>query len=57
MSISEQCRLRAISCENLGRIATDFDIQCAWAELAVEWHALASRTAQEFENSRKSEAA
>jgi hypothetical protein len=48
MSISEKYRLRALSCENLGHIATDFDIQCAWSDIAIEWHALANRMAQEF---------
>ena len=57
MRISETYRLRALSCENLGRVATDFDIQCAWAEIAIEWHALANRMVQDFENNRELETA
>ena len=47
MKISEKYRFKALACEKLGRDATDFDTRCAWAEIAIEWHALANRMAEE----------
>jgi hypothetical protein len=44
--LSEKYRLKAWSCEKLGHAAADRAIQLAWAEIAIEWHALANRTAQ-----------
>ena len=48
MKISEKYRAKALDCEKRGRAAEDYDIQCAWGDVAMEWHCLASRTAQEF---------
>jgi len=41
---AEKYRLKALACEKLGREATDADTRAAWVEIAIEWHALASRT-------------
>lgn len=46
---TERYRLKALACEKLGREATDAATRAAWAEIAIEWHALASRLALEFE--------
>jgi len=45
--IPEKYRLKALNCENLAREASDPAIKFAWAEIAIEWHALANRIAQE----------
>jgi hypothetical protein len=45
MKISEKYRIKALACEKLARVASDLDIQNAWAEIAIEWHALANRVA------------
>ncbi len=45
--LSEKYRLKAIACEKSGREATDPAIRLAWADIAIEWHALANRAAQE----------
>jgi hypothetical protein len=55
IDLSEKYRLKALTCEKLGRDATDFDIKCAWAEIAIEWHALANRLAQESNKDHESE--
>jgi hypothetical protein len=47
MKISEKYRLKALDCEKLGRVARDHDIQCAWADIAIEWHCLSNKIAQE----------
>ncbi|WP_271606065.1 hypothetical protein [Bradyrhizobium sp. CCBAU 11434] len=44
---SERYRLKAQACERLSREANDQAIKNAWAEIAIEWHALANRVAQE----------
>ena len=45
---SEKYRLKAFACEKLAREATDDAIRIAWVEIAIEWHALASRWTLEF---------
>jgi hypothetical protein len=45
MKISEKYRSKALACEKFGREATNYDIKCAWEEIAIEWHCLANRTA------------
>jgi hypothetical protein len=55
MKISEKYRAKALACEKLGRDATDFETRCAWAEIAIEWHALANRMAQEFVDDKELE--
>jgi hypothetical protein len=47
MKISEKYRLKALACEKLGRDVPNVDFKNAWAEIAIEWHALAARRALE----------
>jgi hypothetical protein len=47
MKVSEQYRFKALACEKLGQEAHDPVIKRAWAEIAIEWHTLASRIAEE----------
>lgn len=47
INVSEQYRRKALVCEQLGREASDPEIKFAWADIAIEWHALASRVEQE----------
>ena len=53
MKISEKYRLRALACEKRGRDVPNSDFKNAWAEIAIEWHALAARRAQEVSEDRK----
>ena len=46
MKVSEKYRAKALDCEHRGRDATDYDIKCAWEEVAIEWHCLSNRAAQ-----------
>ena len=45
MKVSERYRLKALDCEKRGRDAKDYDIKCAWADVAIEWHSLSNRVA------------
>jgi hypothetical protein len=45
--VSEKYRLKALACEQCSRDANDREIKTAWAEIAIEWHALSNRVAQE----------
>jgi hypothetical protein len=47
MEISEKYRAKALACEKLGRAVPNSDFKSAWEEIAIEWHALANRRAQE----------
>ena len=49
MKISDKFRIKALACEKLARDARDLDIQSAWTEIAIEWHALANRIAADDE--------
>ena len=53
MKISEKYRLRALACEKLGREVPNGDFKSAWEEIAIEWHALAARRAQEVSQDRE----
>jgi hypothetical protein len=53
MKISEKYRLRALACEKLGRDVPNSDVKNAWAEIAIEWHALAARRAEEVSQDRE----
>jgi hypothetical protein len=53
MKISEKYRIKALDCEKLGRAAKDYDIKCAWSDIAIEWHCLANRRAQEVGQDRE----
>jgi hypothetical protein len=55
MKISEKYRLKALACEKLGREVQNSDFKSAWAEIAIEWHALATRRAQEVSQDREME--
>ena len=52
---SEIYRAKALAAEKLGREAGNYDLRCAWTEIAIEWHALANRVAQEADNNRSLE--
>jgi hypothetical protein len=47
MKISEKYRAKALDCEKLGDVATAYDVKCEWSDIAIEWHCLANRTAQD----------
>jgi hypothetical protein len=47
MKISERYRAKALASEKRERETTDYQTKCAWTEIAIEWHALANRRAQE----------
>jgi hypothetical protein len=47
MKISEKYRARALACEKLAREVPNSDFKRAWTDIAIEWHALAARRAQE----------
>jgi hypothetical protein len=47
MKISDKYRDKALACEKLAREVQNYDFKCAWTEIAIEWHALAARRAQE----------
>jgi hypothetical protein len=55
MKISEKYRLKALDCEKRGREAKEYEAKCAWADVAIEWHCLANRTAQESSLDRELE--
>ena len=46
IKIAEKYRQKAFACEKLARDASDYDVKSAWTEIAIEWHALASRSSQ-----------
>jgi hypothetical protein len=45
--LSEKYRFKALACEKLARDASNPTLKDGWSEIAIEWHALASRAAQE----------
>jgi hypothetical protein len=47
MEISAKYRSKALACEKLAREVPNRDFKHAWEEIAIEWHALAGRRAQE----------
>jgi hypothetical protein len=53
MEISDKYRLRALECERLGREVPNAHFKSTWAALAIEWHALAARRAQEVSQDRE----
>jgi hypothetical protein len=53
MKISEKYRLKALACEKRGREVPNLTFKSAWAEVAIEWHALAARRAQEVSQDRE----
>jgi len=55
MKISEKYRSKALACEKLADEVPNRDFKSAWTEIAIEWHALASRRAQEVSQDRELE--
>jgi hypothetical protein len=55
MRISEKYRQKALACEKLARDVPNKDFKEAWAEIAIEWLALATRMARDFEKDRELE--
>jgi CheY-like chemotaxis protein len=47
INISEKYRFKALASEVFARDATDSAIRDAWSEIAIAWHTLANRVAQE----------
>ena len=56
MKISEKYRRRALECEKLAQKVSNSDFKAAWTEIAIEWHALASRRAYEVTQDQELEA-
>ena len=44
---SEAYRAKALAAERRSREASDYDTKSEWVDIAIEWHALANRAAQE----------
>ena len=44
---SDIYRVKALAAEKLSRETPNSDFKCAWEDIAIEWHALANRAAQE----------
>jgi hypothetical protein len=53
MEISEKYRRKALECERLARDVPNRDFKEAWEEIAIEWHALAFRRAEEVSQHRE----
>jgi hypothetical protein len=47
INIPEKYRLKALASERFAKEAPDAGTRVAWEEIAIEWHALANRAAQE----------
>ena len=43
--LSERYRAKALAAEECAKAAPDHATKVAWAEIAIEWHALATKTA------------
>jgi hypothetical protein len=43
--LSEKYRVRALAAEECAKTAPDQSTKLAWTEIAIEWHALAAKTA------------
>jgi hypothetical protein len=50
LNLSHSFRLKALACEKLGREVPNHDFKHAWEDIAIEWHALAARAAQDYED-------
>jgi hypothetical protein len=46
---SDRYRLKALASEQFSRDAKDAATRAAWMEIAIEWHALSNRAAQELD--------
>jgi hypothetical protein len=47
MLIAKKYRDKALAAEKVASEMPNYDFKCAWSDIAVEWHALASRRALE----------
>ncbi len=47
MDVATKYRIKALACERLSKQATEPDLKTAWAEIAIEWHTLSNRVAQQ----------
>jgi len=45
--LSEKYRIKALAAEAFAKIASEAVLKTAWTEIAIEWHALATKTAIE----------
>jgi hypothetical protein len=43
--LSEKYRIKALAAEECAKTAPDAATKVAWTEIAIEWHALANKTA------------
>jgi hypothetical protein len=43
--LSEKYRVKALAAEECAKTAPDAATKTAWTEIAIEWHALATKTA------------
>jgi hypothetical protein len=57
MKIFEKYRAKALASEELAKEVRDYELRRAWAEIAIEWHALAVRREQEISQDHKVESA
>jgi hypothetical protein len=48
-NIAKRYRLKALASEQFSLKTTDPAIRAAWVEIAIEWHALSNRAAQEYD--------
>jgi hypothetical protein len=55
MKLTEKYRAKALACEKLAQEPSNYDLRSAWAEIAIEWHALAFRRYQEINQGRETE--
>jgi hypothetical protein len=46
--LSEKYRVKALAAEECAKTAPDPATKVAWTEIAIEWHALATKTAVGF---------
>jgi hypothetical protein len=49
IAISQRYRLKALACEQFSLDAADRAIKTAWTEIAIEWHTLSNRAAQQYD--------
>jgi hypothetical protein len=55
ISLSDRYRFKALASERSAKDATDPALKLAWAEIAIEWHALANRVSQMSNDGENSE--
>ena len=44
-TLSEKYRVKSLAAEECAKAAADQATKAAWTEIAIEWHALAAKTA------------